>query len=296
MRTIPSGLAEHLATGVTTLCNCWRLERSDGAVLGFTDHDRALSFDGVDYEPVAGLDASEATSATGFAIGGLEVSGALASDRIEAADLAAGLYDNAAIGAFLVNWSAPEERLLERAGRIGEVVREDGAFRAEIRGPAAALDETRGRFFRHTCDADLGDARCGVDLEDTAFRGEGTVATTSDRRRFTVTGLGGFDDGWFERGRFLWTSGANSGRAVELRSHRKSEAVVTIELWQPAAAAIAAGDTFLVTAGCNKRFSTCRQKFDNGVNFRGFPHMPGNDVALTYARRSDKNDGGKVAD
>ena len=71
---------------------------------------------------------------------------------------------------------------------------------------------------------------------------------------------------------------------------------MTIELWQPANAAIEEGDAFVVTAGCNKRFSTCRQKFDNAVTFRGFPHMPGNDVALTYARRSDKNDGGKVVD
>jgi uncharacterized phage protein (TIGR02218 family) len=59
-------------------------------------------------------------------------------------------------------------------------------------------------------------------------------------------------------------------------------------------AAIAAGDTFTVTAGCDKRFSTCRERFDNALNFRGFPHMPGNDFALSYARAGDHNDGGPV--
>ena len=37
------------------------------------------------------------------------------------------------------------------------------------------------------------------------------------------------------------------------------------------------GDTFTVTAGCDKQFATCQAKFANAVNFRGFPHMPGND-------------------
>jgi uncharacterized phage protein (TIGR02218 family) len=38
-----------------------------------------------------------------------------------------------------------------------------------------------------------------------------------------------------------------------------------------------------VTAGCDKRFETCRTKFANAVNFRGFPHLPGNDFVVAYA-------------
>jgi uncharacterized phage protein (TIGR02218 family) len=265
-------------------------------VLGFTDHDRALAFDGVTYEPESGLDASEDVSATGFAIGGLEAAGALSSERLTAADLAAGLYDNAEVAVFLVNWTTPAERHLLRVGHIGEVVREDGAFRAEVRGLAAALDEPKGRVFRHTCDADVGDARCGVDLAAPAYRGEGTVVAANGKRRFTASGLGGFAAGWFERGRLLWTGGANAGRAIEVRAHRLAAGVATIELWQPMVLAIAPGDVFTVTAGCDKLFSTCRAKFDNALNFRGFPHMPGNDFALSYARAGDLNDGGLVVE
>lgn len=294
MRAIPDDLAAHLAAKATTLCRCWRLERSDGVVLGFTDHDRALTFDGTTYEPAGGFDASEATSATGFAIGGLEVGGALASDRLDPADLAGGLYDNAEVLLYLVNWSTPSERMLLRKGHLGEVVRADGAFRAEIRGLAAALDAPNGRAFGHACDADLGDARCGVDLDNAAFRGTGTVAVASDRRRFTASGLAGFETGWFDRGRFTWTSGDNAGRVAEVRGHRKAGATVTIELWQPAHREIAAGDGFVVTAGCDKLFGTCRAKFANGVNFRGFPHMPGNDFALTYVSAGDSHDGTAV--
>ncbi|MCB1487031.1 MAG: DUF2163 domain-containing protein [Bauldia sp.] len=294
MRAIDEGLAAHIAGGVTTLARCWRIVRGDGTVLGFTDHDRALSFDGTDYEPATGLDAGEDVSATGFAVGGQEVSGALSSDRLDAGDLAAGLYDNAEVRVYLVNWTTLAERHLLRLGRLGEVVREDGAFRAEVRGLAAELDETRGRAFRPTCDADVGDARCGVDLDDPDFKAAGTVTAVHDRRRFAASGLASYAEAWFDRGHFVWNDGDNAGRAAEVRSHRQVGGAVEVELWQPVFHDIAPGDGFTITAGCDKRFATCRKKFDNTINFRGFPHMPGTDFTLAYAKQGDKNNGKAV--
>jgi uncharacterized phage protein (TIGR02218 family) len=283
MRTIPPGLAAHLAGDASTTCHCWRLERTDGVTLGFTDHDRDLAFDGVTFEAASGLDASEASAGTGMVTGGMEVAGALTSDRLSEADLAAGKFDHARIETYLVNWAVPAERLLLRVGHIGEVLREDGAFRVEIRGLAAALDEPQGRVFRAACDADLGDARCRVDLDDPAFRASGAVVVAADGRRFTVSGLDSFAAGWFERGVVHWTSGANEGRRAVVKAQRAGVEGLTIELWSPMTAPILPGDGFDVTAGCDKRFATCREKFANGLNFRGFPHMPGNDFALGYA-------------
>jgi len=294
VRTLPGDLAAHLAGEVTTLCRCWRVTRRDGTVLGFTDHDRDLAFDGVTFEAESGLAASEASAEAGFATGGMEVAGALASDRITEADLAAGLYDHARIETFLVNWQAPAERLLLRAGHVGEVLREDGAFRVEIRGLAAALDQPQGRSFRAACDADLGDARCGKSLAGPAFTGTASVIASEGGRWLTLSGLDGFEPGWFERGRVLFSSGANAGRAGIVRSHRLVEGAVRIELWTAMSGAIEPGDGLSVTAGCDKRFATCRAKFANAVNFRGFPHMPGNDFSLGYARSGGQNDGGAI--
>ncbi len=296
MRTLSPGLAAHLAGGVTTLCRCWKVTRNDLSVLGFTDHDRALSFDGIDYEPESGFDASEDVSETGFTIGGLEAVGALSSERLTTADLAAGLYDHAEVAVYLVNWTTPDERHLLRVGHLGEVTREDGTFRAEVRGLAAELDQPNGRVFRHSCDADLGDARCGVDLDDAAYRGAGTVIAANGRRRFTASSLGTFADDWFTRGRLVWTSGANAGRAIEVRAHRVTGGGATFELWQAMAGTIATGDAFTVTAGCDKLFATCQAKFSNQENFRGFPHMPGNDFVLSYAVAGDGNDGSPVVE
>jgi uncharacterized phage protein (TIGR02218 family) len=294
MRTIPPGLAAHLSGDASTTCHCWRLARTDGVVLGFTDHDRDLVFDGVTFEAASGLSASEASAETGMVTGGMEVSGALSSDRLSEADLAAGKFDHARIDTYLVNWAAPSERLLLRVGHVGEVLREDGAFRAEIRGLAAALDEPQGRVFRAACDADLGDGRCRVDLDDPAFSGVGAVVAAADGRRFTVSGLDGFAAGWFERGVVSWTSGANEGDRAVVKAQRAGAEGLTIELWSPMTGPILPGDGFTVTAGCDKRFATCREKFSNGLNFRGFPHMPGNDFALGYAKSGSRNDGGRI--
>ena len=54
------------------------------------------------------------------------------------------------------------------------------------------------------------------------------------------------------------------------------------------------GDAFSVTAGCDKSFSTCRTKFANHLNFRGFPHLPGADFAYSYAAGGESHDGGAL--
>jgi uncharacterized phage protein (TIGR02218 family) len=293
MRTLPSGLAAHLEGGVTTLCRCWRLVRRDGAAFGFTDHDRDLAFAGVTFAARTGLEAAEVTAELGFAVAGGEAAGALVSAGITEDDLAAGLYDDAAVEAWLVNWANPDERLLLDVGSIGEIRRAEGAFVAEMRGLMHRLDEARGRLYRATCSADLGDARCGVDLTEPAYAATAAVAGTDGALGLTTSGLSAFADGWFTGGRLVWTSGANAGLAVEIKAHRLVGAGAELDLWQRAARTIAAGDAFQVTAGCDKRFPTCRAKFANGVNFRGFPHMPGNDFIIRLPLQGEPGmDGG----
>jgi uncharacterized phage protein (TIGR02218 family) len=295
MRTVPADLADHLDGGVTTLCRCWKLARRDGASFGFTDHDRDLAFDATVFAARTGLEAAEATAELGFAVGGGEVSGALASAGVTEDDLAAGLYDDARVETWLVNWADPTQRLMLDAGSIGEIRRADGAFVAEVRGPMHRLDEERGRLYRATCSADLGDARCRVDVSGATFTASATVTRTDGALGFSTDGLGPYADGWFGAGRLTWTSGANAGLAVEVKAHRLVGPGAEIELWQRAAKPIAAGDGFSVTAGCDKRFATCREKFANVPNFRGFPHMPGNDFVLRIPRQGEPGmDGGSL--
>jgi uncharacterized phage protein (TIGR02218 family) len=288
-------LQAKLNSGVTTLCRCWRITRRDGVVLGFTDHDEDVTLGALTCRADTGFAGSEATARLGLAVGGAEISGALADDSLTETDLAAGRYDACTIDVFLVDWSEPALFVLLAKGALGEVRREGLAFAAELRGLAHRLAEDSGRLYTATCSADLGDARCTVDLDDPAFRGDGTVAALAGTSAFTASGLDAFADGWFTAGRLDWTSGVNASFAMEVKLHRNDGVSVTLELWQAMPHPLGAGDAFVVTAGCDKRFATCRDRFANAVNFRGFPHIPGNDFIIAYpVPGAPGNDGGSL--
>ena len=293
MRTIPDDLATHLAGDATTLCHAWRVTRRDGTVLGFTDHDRDLAFGGTGFLAASGFEASDWESAAGLSVAAGEVAGALSSEAIAEADVAAGKYDGARVEIFLVNWADTDQRMRLRIAEIGEVTRSEGLFRAELRGAAHKFDESRGRIYSRRCDATFGDARCGKNAASSDYRASGTVVTASVDR-MTVLGMEAFPAGFFRYGLLRFTTGANAGVRLDVESHRRTGGEVVIDFWLPMALAPAPGDAFQITAGCDKTFETCKQKFNNQRNFRGFPHMPGADFSYSYADGETEHDGGPL--
>lgn len=291
MKTISAGLAAHLAADTTSLCHCWRITRRDGTVLGFTEHDHDLSFGGTDYRAASGFAASESEMATGLQAGASEVAGGFSSEAISEADLATGRYDGARVDVFLVNWQAPSQRMLLKVQEIGEVTRQAGEFRAELRSFAHRLSQEQGRVYNRRCDARLGDGRCRVDLAAGGLTGAGTVAEVLDPTRIRVSGLGSFAAAFFRFGLLTFTGGENSGLSADIENHMREDGAVMLAFWLPLVTVPKAGDTFSVAAGCDKSFETCREKFDNGSNFQGFPHMPGADFAYSYADGDTVHDG-----
>jgi len=288
MKSLSPDLEAHLLSGTTTLCWCWKMRRADGLVLGFTDHDVPLEFDGVRYEAASGLSAGEVEAGLDLSIDNLTVAGALSAESLNEADLAAGLFDAAEIEIWRVNWAAPAGRVLLRKGRIGEVKRGKTGFSAEIRGLTAALNQPSGRVFAHGCDAVLGDSRCGVVLVAVAA----TVVAAIDARRFSLSGLSSYAADWFAQGLLRFTAGANAGRSGQIKRHTVSGSVAQLELWQAMSEAVAIGDTLTLVPGCDRQFSSCKTKFANAVRFRGHPYMPGTGAALASAASSTPLDGG----
>jgi len=274
MRLIPEPMAADLAGGVTTHAHVWRFTRRDGAHYAFTDHDRALAFDDLSCEPHAGLSAGAIEKCLGLGVDTASVAGALNSEAITEADIVRGLWDGARVDLYRVDWRDPMQRVHLFAGFIGEVRRGAQAFEAELRGLQAPLNAPIGRVFSRFCDADVGDQRCGVDLDVPAYSGAGVVLGVSGARAFSASGLEAFAPGWFARGRLVWAEGGES----EVAAHGVEGGAALIEVLDPPGFIIAPGMGFTVRAGCDKRFETCRAKFANSANFRGFPHMPGNDA------------------
>jgi uncharacterized phage protein (TIGR02218 family) len=281
MRIVSPSLQAKLDAAVSNFCNCWRLARKDGVVMGFTDHDRDLSFGGVLFRAASGLTATQAESSLGLSVGAGEALGALQSDGISASDLANGLYDGASVEIWLVDWSHVEDRLLIDAATIGEVRRSEFAFVAELRSLAHLFDQPRGDAFQRGCTADLGDARCAVDLSGEGFRSSASVVALS-HGAVVVSLAGEFEDDFFTNGRCIFASGENAGASVAIKAHRRSGEFASLFLWEQPASAPAIGDGLSLVAGCDKTAEICREKFSNIVNFRGFPHMPGNDRVIAY--------------
>ena len=290
MKTLSAGFSAHLSGAATTLARCFVVRRADGRTLGFTDHDRSLTVAGVECEPETGFASGEAVTEAGFAVGGLEVAGALSSSVLTEDDLQRGRYDDAIVDIYLVNWTTPSEFVHERRARIGDVTRRDGVFRAELRSLIADYDVPRGRYIRATCDARFGDARCAKPLG--AFRHAGTVQGVTDLRVVRLSMTSSLASGLLQKGELSFNTGVLAGTVHAIRDHERVGAMAVVTLAERLADQPSIGTGVTVTQGCDKRYETCRDRFANQVNFRGFPHIPGNDFIYSHpARRGGSNTG-----
>lgn len=275
-------LFAHLATGTTNVCRAWIVKRRDGVNMGFTDHDDDLEVDGVLCRADTGMTARALHQTTGLSVDNTEAFGALSTAAITEADLLAGRFDGAEVRAYLVNWSAPEDFVAQFRGQLGEITRVGGSFKAELRGLTDLLNRPHGMAYTPGCSAVLGDKRCRFDLSQPGYFVNRAVETVEDGRIFKFTTFGSFEDRWFESGRFEVLSGASAGLVGVVKIDRIAGAGRRIELWQALGATVVAGDQVRVLAGCNKTATTCRVKFANFLNFRGFPHIPGEDWLASY--------------
>lgn len=256
---------------LTTIAFCWRLVRADGAALGFTSHDRDLEIQGLAYLASPGMIPAAVERGGGDAP---EVAGAVTSDLLASADLAAGRWDGAASRLFAVDWTDPDgEQVVLATGTLGEVAVARGRFEAALRGPEAALARPACETTSPTCRAELGDRRCRVDLAGRHVRARATAWN---------------EDGWIELdgmvdvdrfagGRITALDSPASGLGARITAVRTGTVRVA-----DAGLEEVVGARVLLTEGCDKRFATCRDRFRNAVNFRGEPFLPGNDLLTRY--------------
>lgn len=287
-------LYAHLATGSTTVCRAWSVTRRDGLVLGFTDHDRDLVFDGITFKAETGLTARNLQQQIGLSVDNTEAIGGFSDAAITESDLAAGFYDGASVSAHLVNWNDVAQRVLQFSGHIGEVRRADGRFTAELRSLSDRLNQPRGRAFHRACSAVLGDGQCGFDLGSPNYSATVALAGYDALGRLLFEPLPELQEGWFSRGVLRVMSGAGQGLSAVIKMDKVAVAGRVIELWDELGRMPVTGDSILLQAGCDKLAATCQTKFSNFLNFRGFPHIPGEDWLMSYPVSSDVNDGGSL--
>ena len=290
----PEALLAHFQSGATTVCRAWEVKRRDGVRLGFTDHDLDLSFDDLVFHADTGLSSVALEQSTGLAVDNTEAMGVLSHVSVSETDIEAGRFDGAAVLAWTVNWADVSQRVLRFRGTLGEIRRSGGVFKAELSGLTERLNQPQGRIYQKSCAALLGDTACGFDLNASGYYWRGFVDAVEDRRMLAFDNLSDFDEGWFDRGRIEIFTGAAQGLIGLVKTDRLIGNRREVELWEPLRAAVAEGDEVLLQAGCDRRLETCRAKFDNLLNFRGFPHIPGEDWLMTFPGQGNAENGGSL--
>ena len=279
MKTISEALKEHIQGQTTTLATLWRIIRKDGVIQGFTNHSENIVYDGIEYEASTGYTPSQIEDSVGLQSDNLSVDIVFKSDGILEADLQGGIYDGATISILLVNYDDLSMGAMTlKTGRFGEVNFKDGRGTVELRSLSELMNNNHiGRVYAPICDADFCDSRCK--LSKVNYSSSATATSVVEDVIFTVNSSHTTND--LQYGLVEWTSGDNVGYSMEI----KENSAYTIVLVQPMPYPVKIGDQCKLVRGCDKLFATCKDKFNNVVNFRGFPHIPGQDSLLSYGSR-----------
>jgi uncharacterized phage protein (TIGR02218 family) len=276
MKTISPGLSAHLQQELSTTAVLIKITRRDSTVMGFTSFDRDLVVSGVTYKADNAFAASELESRQALSTDNLSIAGMISSGAVTEEDILSGKYDHARVDVYLCNWADLSQGVMQlRRGWLGEVTVRGGQFQAELRGLHDLMQRPVGDRFTPSCRHDLGNAHCGVDLVPLTVIG--TATSVVDAANFTDS-TRSEPNGHFDGGLLTFTSGANAGFAAEIRVY----AAKSFSLWLSAPFPVVLGAGYSAIPGCDKRLSTCKNRYDKGVNFGGFPHLPGIDRILNY--------------
>lgn len=271
----------------TSYCYCWEVVRADSVSFRFTDHDNDVVFGGNTFEPIQGVMTTQISKGLDLTTDDLEVQGVLTDDSITEDDIEAGLFDNASVKIWIVDWQDVTDLKLLLSGKFGNVRLGDVNFETELNSLSRKLARPVGRVYQRQCDAQLGDTRCKKDISGATFTGSSSVTSVSGLN-ITLSDLSAYSDGWFAFG-YVQTS---TGKRYGVNRHIGN----VLTLWEQPFPAIEVNDTLTVVTGCNRDLSTCVTKFDNRLNFRGNGVLiPGNDALTDYAViGSDDYNGGSL--
>jgi uncharacterized phage protein (TIGR02218 family) len=264
-----------------------RLDLEDGTVLGLTDHDRDIELDIGDgagtaiYRADLGVSFSNIDIPGGLDTGNFEFEGPISSIITREAVLG-GRFNYATVYPFEVNWKAPDTGRREfPKGNLTEINIEGGKFKAQVRDLRDKFNQVIGNVITNLCKAEH--AACCVNIgAETAT----TVTAVASALEFTVAAT--LTDNHVP-GRVWFTSGDLVGtRSVEIYSRSGN----TITLFAPLVELPQIGDALVVKEGCDRTRTMCRDRFDNVLEFRGYPEVPGSDQVLRMPIPGQGNDEG----
>ena len=246
----------------------------NGDIIGFTEHLGDLTIDNLVYRAENSFRTTSIENTDNLSVDNLEIEGVIDSDVIKHEDLIAGLYDYAYIEIFVVDYQLPQAgKIILKAGYIGEISFCGQRFIAEIRGLSQKLNANIGNYYSPTCRTNFGGSQCKINLSK--YQKHGVVVSLIQGKSFVIDKLI-FENDWYLYGLIKFITGQNKDLSLEIKEIHEN--IISLMLEFPYQ--INVGDEFIITPGCDKQFSTCCERYNNAVNFRGEPTLPGMDEIL----------------
>ncbi len=249
-----------------------KIERLDGTVLGLTNHDRDLRVEDVIYHGKSKLDPSETQKQIGLQSDDMDVLAVIDHDIIRSEDIRMGLFDDAAVEYFLFDWENNKTLHHIFSGVISKIDYSERMFRAEMDWRFSKLNHVFGQSYTEYCSAQFCDQKCGLDEAKFTYQ---TRIHHSDSNQIWIENMD--FRGTLKGGRVEFVSRPEKISRYAIQEQSSEGRLIKLKLWNPVKFKIKEGEKIRLTLGCDKQFSTCKN-FKNTQNFRGFPHMPGEEV------------------
>ncbi|TAD75875.1 MAG: DUF2163 domain-containing protein [Sphingomonadales bacterium] len=258
-----------------TVATYWRIYRRDGAALAFTSHDRNLTFGGMRHLAAPGMIPAAIHLTADLSQDSAEVQGALTHDSIREWELAAGLFDEAAIEIGAVDWSSLEHHALY-TGQIGQIEDDRSQFSAELRSTKSLLEQDLVPRTSPTCRAEFCGRGCGL----SAMRFTTTLVLADVDLDANRVQFAGIDGETYLEGRVRFMAGPQTGVVYGVIDADDDWLVLD----RPLVAGTPLGTRAELREGCDHTITTCVGRFGNAANFRGEPFLPGNDLLARYGQ------------
>jgi|SRR5215217_2576092 len=272
MRAVSPDFSDAIGQNVTRLCRLWTIERKDGTVFRFTDHDRDIPFDGNIYSAERAFEATAVQATLNSAAADLDVTVLLSPGSIQYEDMKRGMYDDAPVSLQVVNWNDVTAGAMDLfEGRVSTVsLPNQQQATVALIGGVTLTNRYFTERYSPKCRALFGDDRCKVDL--TPYTNNFTVTTVASSQSFTAAALVALPTNQLILGTLEWLTGQNAG--TKLRIAGNNAGAISL-LFRPPFL-ITPGDTGRVIRGCANTVDACLS-YNNIANYRGEPYVPGDD-------------------
>lgn len=257
---------------LTTAAFNWIIQRPDGAGFATTSHDKPQQFGSMFLEADMDLQPSDLVLSDRMYGSRLELGGGLGSPALSTGDLIAGRWNGSTVKFLASDWRQDVEAVPICSGELGKVVVQGSELSMSVDVLPTATRRPPCIQTSPECRAVLGDRQCRIDMRKRRGR---VCIVASNANEMTVDAS---DTASYAMGRLRWISGANCGAEQIILSADGD----TLLLQEIPEFAVMAGDRAIVREGCDGRRTTCAERFENILNFRGEPDLPGSEILMRF--------------